>query len=420
MRSIDSVVLILVTVLGSRCASGPDAARSGDPGSLEVSMRFLEQRVAEDPEDIVALNRLGALYLQQMRITGDHSLIARAENAARASLESVPREQNPGGLFLLAQSHAASHRFRSARDLLEKLVDLHGGKSEYLGALGDSLMELGRYEEAATVYGTLVSREPDIGILTRLARFDLLHGRNGAAEQRLESALALARQQSVGDPRTVGWILWQLGEVAFARGDYRDAVARHRAGLQVDGRSVALLYAMGRLEAGAGKFAEAIALYETAIAIDPVPYIVAALADAYTLRGDAVKGAEILASVPDADPLDRRHIVLIRADHDIAPQETLAIAKAEWSQREDIYTADALAWAALKAGDLGEAKARIADARRLGTRDAKLDYHAGMIARAAGELAEAKRLLGAALALNPRFDALQSRIAKEELGRLRR
>ena len=83
--------------------------------------------------------------------------------------------------------------------------------------------------------------------------------------------------------------------------------------------------------------------------------------------------------------------------------------------RRDIYGADTLAWTALKAGKLAEAQAAIKEALRLGTRDAKLFYHAGMIARAAGNKAAARNYLQRALTLNPQFDPFQALIAKRTL-----
>jgi len=99
----------------------------------------------------------------------------------------------------------------------------------------------------------------------------------------------------------------------------------------------------------------------------------------------------------------------------LKPAIALAAAKAEYATRRDIYGADALAWTALKAGDIPQAQAAIKDALRLGTRDAKLFYHAGVIARAAGNQSAAREYLQRALDLNPHFDPLQSQIAKKAL-----
>ena len=50
----------------------------------------------------------------------------------------------------------------------------------------------------------------------------------------------------------------------------------------------------------------------------------------------------------------------------------------------------------------------IREALRLGTRDARLFYHAGMIALAARDKAAARSYLERALALSPQFDLMQA------------
>ena len=57
----------------------------------------------------------------------------------------------------------------------------------------------------------------------------------------------------------------------------------------------------------------------------------------------------------------------------------------------------------------------IKEALRLGTRDARLLYHAGMIALAANDSTSARDYLKRALALSPQFDPLQATKAKQAL-----
>ena len=52
---------------------------------------------------------------------------------------------------------------------------------------------------------------------------------------------------------------------------------------------------------------------------------------------------------------------------------------------------------------------------KLGTRDAAMHYHAGMIHLATGEKAKARAALELALEINPRFDPLQAERAAEAL-----
>jgi tetratricopeptide (TPR) repeat protein len=254
----------------------------------------------------------------------------------------------------------------------------------------------------------------DLGALARLARFDYLHGRVASARKRLLAALSTASARMQPPRETLAWIRWQLGELAFSVGDYEKAESWYRSGLVTHPTHVALLGSLAKLLAGGGRTTEAITLYEKAIAIDPVPPIVASLADIHALRGNESRSRELLDRI-GSDPLDSRHIANIEADHDVHLDEAYALAQKDWSQRHDVFGADTLAWTALKAGRLEEARTAIESARRLGTRDARILYHAGMIALASGDRKNGRRLLRESIALNPRFDLLQARRARKAL-----
>ena len=81
-------------------------------------------------------------------------------------------------------------------------------------------------------------------------------------------------------------------------------------------------------------------------------------------------------------------------------------------QLRSSFGAATLAWAALKAGKLQEARQAMNEALRPGTEDARFFYHRGMIARALGDTVAANSYVPRALALNPHFDPIQSSIAK--------
>src|SRR5262249_16934354 len=93
------------------------------------------------------------------------------------------------------------------------------------------------------------------------------------------------------------------------------------------------------------------------------------------------------------------------------------LATTEYAVRRDIYAADTVAWTALKAGKLTEAQAAMQDALRLGTRDARLFYHAGMIAAATGDRPQTQSNLTQALTLSPAFDPLQAPLDRQALQR---
>jgi tetratricopeptide (TPR) repeat protein len=163
-------------------------------------------------------------------------------------------------------------------------------------------------------------------------------------------------------------------------------------------------------------------LYERAVNIVPDPSFVAALGDLYKIAGRESEAAAQYQLVEQIGRLSNlngvlynRQIALFYADHDLKPQDAYLNAKREYEVRRDVYGADALAWTALKAGRLDEAQTAINEAVRLGTRDARFFYHAGMIAQARGDTKGASEYLNRALKLNPQFDPLQASVARKAL-----
>src|ERR1043166_2833984 len=118
----------------------------------QQTIRFLEDRVKRDPEDFIAHNKLAGQYLQRQRETGDIGFLNLAAKAARASLATLPPEQNTGGFTALAQVEYASHEFAAARDHALQLTKLEPNKSYCYQILGDALLELGEYEKAEAAF----------------------------------------------------------------------------------------------------------------------------------------------------------------------------------------------------------------------------------------------------------------------------
>src|SRR5438045_6819433 len=127
---------------------------SDDEGTM-TAIRFLEDRVKRDPDDLIAYNKLAVYYLQLVRETGDVKYLELASRAAHASLNAVPKEQNLGGLVMLAQSEYAAHDFLSARDHAKEMTEYEPRKGYGYQMLGDALLELGDYDGANTAYARM-------------------------------------------------------------------------------------------------------------------------------------------------------------------------------------------------------------------------------------------------------------------------
>ncbi len=397
-----------------------------DDNSKNSEIRFLEERVKSDHDDFIAYNKLAADYLQRQRETGSIEYLSLATRAAQASLKAIPAEQNPGGLTALAQAEYASHNFTAARDDALKLKELSPNKSYPYEILCDALLELGSYDEADAAFARMEKLgRGSIGTETRLARLSVLRGHVADAQRHLSYALALALNTAKPSRETVAWCRWQLGETAFSIGDYETAERYYRDSLTTFPDYYRALASMARVRVARNDLQGGMEFYEQAIKRLPDPAFVAASGDLYKLAGHEREAAAQYALVEQIGHLSaasgalyNRQLALFYADHDIKPEEAYANAVKEYEARRDIYGADALAWTALKAGKISEAQSAIKDALRLGTQDAKGFYHAGMIARAAGDKTKARDYLRRALVLNPQFDLLQASVARKALEEL--
>src|ERR687887_526514 len=115
-------------------------------GDTAGYVRKLERRVAANPRDADALTLLGLSYQQRARETGDPTFY-------KLSGEALRRAANAGGQRpLIVQGQAAlantRHRFREGRRLARLAIRLAPDNGSAYGALGDSLLNLGRYRPA--------------------------------------------------------------------------------------------------------------------------------------------------------------------------------------------------------------------------------------------------------------------------------
>ncbi len=405
----------------------PAAPITSNESATDNTIRFLENRLKNDSEDYSANNKIAGLYLQKLRETGNVQYLDLTFRAARASLASVPDVRNSGGLAALALAEFASHDFAAARDHAARLIELDPGKSYPQGILGDALLELGDYEKAEIAFKkiTLLDGGSSYVSETRFARLAQLRGDNAAAQKHFQTALTLALNQPAPPREAVAWCRWQLGETAFSVGDYENAEKNYNDALVTFPDYYRAVASLGRVRAARNDLPGAIEQYEKVARILPDPTYIAALGDLYKLAGreeDAKRQYELVEKIGRLSELNgalyNRQLALFYADHDIKTEEAYRLAAKEYETRRDIYGADALAWTALKADKLTEAQTAMKDALRLGTEDARLFYHAGMIEKGLGNKSQAADYLQKALKLNPVFDSLQAakaRAASEEL-----
>jgi tetratricopeptide (TPR) repeat protein len=376
-------------------------------------IRFLEERVKKDPEDVLALNRLSGEYLARARAAGDDADLARAAKAAERSLAAVPADVNRGGVAGRARASMALHRFADARDDARLLLHSDPDKPAFLGMLGDALLELGDYDEAADAYGTMEkgADEDDPVTQARLARLALVNGRRDDAGRHFVAAVQCAKVHQETQPELLAWALVQAGHFAFTGGDWSTAEARYRAALDVSPDDWPATDHLAELRAAQKRYDEAARPYEALAARVPRPEVFQALGDVYGEMGraeDALKWRQkardgYLAAAQAGSSHYNHHLAGLYSDSLPDPPEAVRWAKKDLEIRHSVYAYDALAWALYKAGQFADASAAMDKALARGTRDAHVLYHAGLIYARAGDPARGRDCLRQAGEVNPHF-----------------
>jgi len=393
----------------------PAAAPATSATMSEIGMRDTQIRVwkialAHDPKSAISLGQLAALYLQRARETGEDQNYNEAEQYARRSL-ALRTNRNGPAYVTLAAALVAQHRFQEAEQVAKDLVAFDPDIPQYRAQLGEIQMELGHYPAAAQSFDSLSSVRAHLSIAPRLARWAEMNGNPVYARKLLSDALADAKKREDLPKEQLAWFHLRLGDIDMRNGRMRGARALLETGLQIEPNDYRLLDAMSHLEAVEGNPKKSIEYGERGIAIKLDPATLGTIGDAYAALGDRAHAAEYYktmeVAVAGQPGAYHRAWSLFLLDHNLRVSEVLANVQKEIETRKDVYGYDLLAWALHKEHRDAEARAAMTEARRLGTRDAMLFYHEGMIDRSLGDNSRARYFLTKALALNPQFHPTQ-------------
>ncbi len=386
------------------------------PTASDRQILAAQDEIARAPHTSSGYNLLCAAYLKKARETGDFAFNAKAEAALNRSLELTASEDNYDALKLKSALLLAYHRFGEALDLARRARDMRPQDPVNYGAITDALVELGDYQGAFEAAQTMMDLRPGTPSYSRVS---YLRGLQGDTEGAIEAMRAAA--EATADPETAAWCRVHLGDELMNAGQRVAAEREFDSALAIFPNYHLAFAGKARARLAAGDADAAIEFYRQAQERVPLPETAIALGDLYTNLGRAEEAkkqydlVEFIERTGAGAGAYSRQLALFYADHDVKLDEALAIALRERAARADIYTSDALAWCLYKKGDLAGAKRSIDEALRLGTRDARIHYHAGMIEQALGNRRDAAKHLLLALKINPSFDILQAGVARQTL-----
>ena len=406
----------------------PEDLLAPQPTGTSRAIHAAQAAVARNPKDAAAYAGLGAAYFQLARETGDVADYQLAEESLTRSLDLDSADFSAdAALGTISEVCMGEHRFAEALSYAQKALSLGTGDVTPFAIVGDAYADMGEYDKAAAAYSRLTPQDMSLAPRaayardSRLSYLKFIAGDTPAAIGLMKTAVTEGVEAQLPS-ENLSWLYYELGEYETQAGYAAAADAAYLAALRAHPGDYRALAALARLRANHGRFAEAIVLYQKAIAVVPMPIFIAELGDLYAKSGDRLDAQKQYALVEYIgllghinQVLHNRDLALFYADHDMKLPEALDLAQKELEVRHDIYTWDALAWAFYKNGKLAEAAKASEKATRFGTRDSLILFHAGMIAHGLGQQELAQTELKEALQINSHFHLIYANTAKQQL-----
>lgn len=348
----------------------------------------LQKRIHEGGNVELWLDRLGWAFVAKARESFDPGFYKLAEQCARAIEMRNPQSQE--AMLLRAHVLQNLHRFQESETLARRLVQQRGLSFDY-GLLGDALMEQGRLGDAVEAYQRMMNLKPDLRAYARAAHMRWLKGDLEGAIEAMQLAVSAASSQ---DAESAAWVNTRLAFYQFQAGRVNEAEQRCALALSLQNNYPPTLLLQGRILLAQSRFGEAVDVLQNAVKLNPLPEYQWTLAEALRVAGKQKEASEVEAQLcqrgASSDP---RTLALYLVTRHESPETALRLARAEFDSRSDVFSHDALAWSLAAAGKLTDAHSEMQRALAEGTQDARLFFHAGIIALQAGHSADAERWL---------------------------
>jgi tetratricopeptide (TPR) repeat protein len=387
------------------CLAEPDG---GAP--VDDAIRHTQGQARKLPTEPHSWSLVGQGWVRKARMTTDPGFYVNVRACAEAALVVAPN--NRAALQLRGLALMNDHRFEEARGVADDILSREPNDALTLGVQSDALLELGRFDEAAAASQRMVDVHPDMASYSRAAYFRWLEGDTDHAKLFMRYAL---NGRDIQDREPTAWTFVQAATMYWNEGDYEGADAVLAEALKWAPDYAPALVGRGRVAISLKRPQQAIDYLDKAYAKSPLPETAWLLGDAREMVGDHAGAAKEYARVlRDGRATDRLTLGLFLATKGLEPEEALRLIDTERKTRGGVYLDDAYAWALYRTGRIGDARTASDQALRLGTRDARLLYHAGAIRLAAGDV-QGRDLIRQALRLNPRFDWTASNEASRML-----
>jgi tetratricopeptide (TPR) repeat protein len=383
-------------------SSSLEAIQGDTPAQLHIAAA--KQQLKLDPKKVQAYNELSIAFLARARETADPTYLKEADSSLAQGLSLDPAN------FQLERTRVAlmlgRHQFAQAKEKAAALNHRTPDDVLTYGYLAEADSALGNYPEAETNAQWMLNLRPNnIPGLLIGARLRVLYGDAHGAIDFLNLAYS---ETSPSEVEELAWIANQIASIEIESGQIDAAVQTLDRAEQLFPRYPRTMENVARVRMGQKRENDALRLWKQAAAIDRDPHILYELARAQEAAGQTKdagatytefeKRACDLGTTTDTSRLD---LILMYAGSPATAVSALNLAQQEMVARQDVYALDAYAWALYANGKHQEADVAIQRAIAVGIQSAQIFDHAGHIAQALNNPADAGRYFVLALQSNP-------------------
>jgi tetratricopeptide (TPR) repeat protein len=360
------------------------------------------------------LERLGWAYIAKARVSFDPGFYTLAEQTANCMDAQV--SDTPGALLLRGHAMHNQHRFGAAEIVARKLISQRGLWFDY-GLLGDALMEQGNLEEAIIAYQKMMDQRPGPQAYSRAAHIRWLKGDLNGAIELMQRTVAGIGSRS---PESAAWSLVRLAVYQLQVGQKGLAAEQLQTALQHQPLYPPALLAQGRLLLAEGRTDQAITVLTQAFKLNSLPEYQWALIEAlHTAGHEELTREQEQRLMQRGATDDARTFALYLAGVGWHLSTALHLLQEELKSRQDVYTLDAYAWVLHAMGKYQQAQRISQLALAQGTEDARLFYHAGLIALSLEHFQEAEEWLTKAIAIQQMLMPSERRRLNKEFATLK-
>jgi tetratricopeptide (TPR) repeat protein len=369
---------------------------SADP--LLEEMKFWMRRLERNSKDDVAIVKVAGLHASQFKLSGNIKDLEISDSLYQSVLKTIP-----GGSVDLYHSLATNaitqHKFRQAKEYIQKAIFLKDKKAASLMILADVSLELGDY---ATTRRTLqqFKNKNSFAYLIREAK---LNDHEGDLHDAITS-MEKAYRRIEGNKEQAQWTLSNLADMYGHAGNIEGAYEKYLKALELNPKDDYALKGIAWIALSHDHNPrEAKRIMNILASRKRMPESHLFLAEVASFQGDeSEKFAQLkmfrsMVSDPSYKNMYHKYLATIEAEDFNNPDATIEIAKTEIANRPTPQSFDLLAWGLYHQGKYSQAL-EIARRNVEGqTFEPDAYFHLGLIYHANGNSFKSKLYLNEAL-----------------------